>query len=279
MSSTTQTITGRANRPDLLVRHWEPVGEPWASLLIVHGLGEHSGRYEHVGEALANAGIDAHGYDQGGFGGSGGRRAHTDAWSDTEDDLEERLRAVRDTANGRPVALYGHSLGGLIALAYTLGERPGPDLLILSAPGLEDRLPGWKKRLAGVLDHATPTLRVSNGIAREQLVRTPRPGFVYTEDPLVEAASTVHFGALGFATQGRTRELVESLDRLPTPTLVLHGGDDPIVPPSASARLERFDGVTRIVFPGYRHEVHNEAGSPVVDAIVGWMRGQVAGRG
>jgi acylglycerol lipase len=279
MASTTDRIAGRANGPDLLVRHWTPSGEPWASLLIVHGLGEHSGRYEHVGEAFANAGIDAYSYDQRGFGGSGGRRAHTEAWSDTEDDLEARLRAVRQSADGRPVVLYGHSLGGLIALAYTLGERPRPDLLVLSAPGLEDRLPGWKKRLAGVLDRATPTLRVANGIARDQLVRTPRPGFVYTEDPLVEAASTVHLGALGFATQERTRELVDGLHDLPTPTLVLHGGDDPIVPLSASARLERFEGVHRIVFQGYRHEVHNEAGSPVVEAIVDWMRTQVTDRG
>ena len=79
----------------LLLRHWTPDTEPWASLLMVHGLAEHCGRYEHVGAQLARAGIDVHGFDLRGFGGSGGARASIDRWSQFHDDLEERLVAVR----------------------------------------------------------------------------------------------------------------------------------------------------------------------------------------
>jgi alpha-beta hydrolase superfamily lysophospholipase len=278
VSSSMSTISGRAKGPDLLVRHWPAGDGAWASLLIVHGLGEHSGRYEHVGERLAADGVHTHAYDQRGFGGSGGPRAYVDTWEDIFDDLEERLAAARTVAPDLPMVLYGHSLGGLIALSYVLLDRPRPDFLVLSAPGLEDRLPAWKRRLAGVLDRVAPRLLVNNGIAEDQLAADPRSDFVYTEDPLMEDRSTVRFGALGFANQASTRRTLATLDHLPLPTLVIHGADDPIVPVSASALLERFPEVRRVVYPGLRHEVHNEAESRALADIVAWLREQVTDR-
>ncbi len=275
MPSTMTTITGRAKGPDLLVRHWPAGDEAFASLLIVHGLGEHSGRYEHVGERLALDGVHVHAYDQRGFGGSGGPRAYVDTWDDIFDDLEERLGAARSVAPDLPVVLYGHSLGGLIALCYTLLDRPKPDLLVLSAPGLEDRLPAWKRRFARVLDRIVPRLLVNNGIAEDQLAADPRPDFVYEDDPLMENRSTVRFGALGFANQASARRTVQALDHLPVPTLVIHGADDPIVPIAASELLERFPEVRRIVYPGLRHEVHNETDSRALADILAWLREQV----
>jgi alpha-beta hydrolase superfamily lysophospholipase len=268
-------ITGRAKGPDLLVRHWPAGDEAFASLLIVHGLGEHSGRYEHVGERLAADGVHVHAYDQRGFGGSGGPRAHVDTWDEIFDDLEECLAAARSVAPALPVVLYGHSLGGLIALAYTLLERPKPDLLVLSAPGLADRLRAWKRRLAMALDRIAPRLLVNNGIAEDQLAADPRPDFVYEDDPLMENRSTVRFGALGFANQASARRTVQALDHLPVPTLVIHGADDPIVPIAASELLERFPEVRRIVYPGLRHEVHNETDSRALADILAWLREQV----
>ena len=275
MPSTMTTISGRVKGPDLLVRRWSAGEGAWASLLIVHGLGEHSGRYEHVGVRLAADGVHVHAYDQRGFGGSGGRRAYVDTWEDTFDDLEERLAAARTTAPDLPVALYGHSLGGLIALSYALLDRPKPDLLVLSAPGLEDRLPAWKRQMARVLDRVAPKLLVNNGIPEDALAADPRPDFVYTADPLMENRSTVRFAALGFANQASARRSLEALEHLPLPTLVIHGADDPIVPIGASALLERFPEARRIVYPGLRHEVHNETDSRALADILSWLRGQV----
>jgi alpha-beta hydrolase superfamily lysophospholipase len=273
MTSTTAT----ARTPDgidLLTRHWPAVrspGSPRAEILIVHGVGEHSGRYEHVGDALAAAGFDVHSYDQRGFGSSGGRRAWVDTWNTAHADLEARVAELRSAADGRPIVLYGHSLGSLIALGYALSERPRPDLLVLSAPGLDDRLAGWRKALATVLDRLLPDLALDAGIRRPMLAAQPRPGFLYEEDPLVETKVTVHFGALGLAEQARVRHLIERLDHLPVPTLAVHGADDPLVPVSASARLQRFPEVTGIVYPGLRHETHNEASSRTVADVVAWL--------
>jgi acylglycerol lipase len=287
------SILGTATTADgtvLLTRHW-PVdgvesggawaGVPWASVLLVHGLGEHSGRYEHVGERMAAAGLDVHAYDHRGNGGSGGRRGDVERWSQLYDDLAERLVAVRRTAAGiRPVALYGHSLGGLIIAGYCRPEprspdRPRPDLVVLSSPGLDDTLPGWKRRLAGPLARVAPTLAIPNGVDGATISRDPSVSARTVDDPWCLSASTVRFGAAAFREQARVR--AEAAAGLGVPTLVLHGDDDGLVPVDASAAFEGAPQTERRTYPGLRHELHNEPEGPaVVDDIIEWLRGQVA---
>jgi alpha-beta hydrolase superfamily lysophospholipase len=201
------SLIGRAVTTDgteLLTRHW-PAADPWAAVLIVHGLGEQSGRYEHVGEHFAAAGIDTYAYDHRGNGGSSGRRGDIDRWSRYHGDLEERLAAVREAADGRPVVLYAHSMGGLVAAGYLLSDRPRPDLTVLTAPGLDSTLPGWKKRLAPVLARVVPTLSVPNGVRSETLSRDPEVGQRVKADSSNVRTSTARFGAEALAEQARVR--------------------------------------------------------------------------
>ena len=129
------TATHAADGTELLVRHWPTdgvaaggawAGRPWASVMLVHGLGEQSGRYEHVGDQFADAGLETWAFDRRGNGGSGGRRGHVDDWTLLHDDIERELVQVRAASGGRTVVLYGHSLGGLLALGYLLTDRPKP---------------------------------------------------------------------------------------------------------------------------------------------------------
>jgi acylglycerol lipase len=259
-----------ADGTDLLVRHWPAAGRAWASVLLVHGLGEHSGRYEHVGDQMAAAGLNVHAYDHRGAGGSGGRRGHVDRWSQQHDDLEERLRAVRASAAGRPLVLYGHSLGGLIVLGYLLTDRPGPDLAIVSAPALDANLPSWKKALAPILGRIAPTLAVPNGIDGSTLSRDPSVAAKVGADPLAAKASTARFGAEALAEQARVRRDHAGLT---VPTLVLHGLDDGLVPAQASEILASLPNVTRRTYPGLRHELHNEPEGPeIIGEMIGWIR-------
>jgi alpha-beta hydrolase superfamily lysophospholipase len=259
----------------LLVRHWPvPTGEPWAAMLLVHGLAEHCGRYDHVGARLARAGIEAHGFDLRGFGGSGGRRAWVDRWSQLHDDLEERLVAVRSIAPSRPLVLSGHSLGGLIALGYVLDGRSRPDLLILSAPAIGANIPLWQRLLVGSLGKVAPGLLLGNRIDPEGLSCDSSVGEAYAADPLNQHRSTIGFAHAAFREQ---RRVAAALDRLSMPTLVVHGADDPIVPPGASERLEGLPGVIRQVYPGLRHELHNElAGHQVIGDEIDWIRDRVS---
>jgi alpha-beta hydrolase superfamily lysophospholipase len=255
----------------LRIRHW-PVatGDPWASMLLVHGLAEHSGRYEHVGAQLAAAGIDTYAFDLRGFGGSGGPRASVERWSQLHDDLEERLVAVRSIAPSRPLVLYGHSLGGLIALGYVLDGRAQPDLLVLSAPAIGATVPTWQRALVSSLRRVAPGMQLSNRLKGEVLSRDPAVAVMYFTDPLNQHRSTVRFAHAAFAEQ---RRVAAALDRLSIQSLVIHGGADRLVPTASSAVLEGRPGVTRRVYPTLRHESHNEPEGPqVVSDIIGWVR-------
>ena len=259
----------------LLLRHWRVhTGEAWAAMLIVHGLAEHCGRYEHVGSQLADSGIDTHAFDLRGFGGSGGARASVDRWSQLHDDLEERLVGIRSIAPERPLVLFGHSLGGLIALGYVLDGRARPDLLVLSAPAIGARVPLWQRALVSTLRRVRPGMFLSNRLDVNTLSSDTAICDAYLADPLNQHRSTVRFAHAAFDEQ---RRVAASLDRLSIPTLVVHGGSDGLVPAETSSTLEGRHGVSRRVYPGVRHELHNEpAGRQVVADQIDWIRDQVS---
>ena len=278
MGSTTDTATTR-DGIRLLTRHWTAAA-PRAGVLLVHGLGEHSGRWEHVGDQFAAAGLEAFGWDLRGFGASAGERAWIDRWSRFHDDVEDRLAAVRAALPGRPAILYGHSIGGLIALGYcvqdraVLPDRPLPDLLVLSAPGIADDLAAWTHALAPILARIAPHLSLASGIRPEMLSRDPARQEAARTDPLVFSTSTTALGAQAFEEQARVRE---AAGRVSIPTLVIHGLDDPIVPPRSSEPLAALPGVTRRAYAGIRHELHNDPEGPRILAdVIAWIDDRLA---
>jgi alpha-beta hydrolase superfamily lysophospholipase len=273
MASTTERVRA-ADGTDLLVRHWASQStQPWATVFIVHGIAEHSGRYEHVGDRLAAVGAEVVGSDLRGFGASGGPRASLDRWSQLHDDLAELLDAARASAPDCPIAVYAHSMGGLIALGYALSDRPPPDAYVLSAPAIEASIPAWQRLGVRTLSVIAPRATVPNRIDGSVLSRDPSVGERYIADPLTVHATTARFARLAFAEQER---VIAALDRLDVPTLVVHGGDDRLVPTASSERFERLPVVTRRVVPDLRHEVHNEPeGLEVIDEIAAWLRSKL----
>ncbi len=277
----TTTLTTRDGLR-LLVRHWGAEDDPWARTLIVHGLSEHSGRYECVGGWLAGAGIDAYAYDQRGWGGSEGRRGDIARWSELLDDLAEAVAWARAAApTGLPLVLYAHSMGGLVGTDYLTSGRPLPDLAVLSAPGIDSTHGRVLRLIASAAGRVAPTYRPSvvpdHG---DLLCHDPAVGRTFRSDPMAVHDPTARFGALAFAAQ---RDVRARLDRMsatgaafPVPTLVVHGSEDAIVPVAATERLEALPGVTRHVYPGLRHETHHEAdGEKVVADTIAWIRERV----
>jgi alpha-beta hydrolase superfamily lysophospholipase len=269
VTSTTVTIAARNGVP-LLVRAWPATGEPRATVLIVHGLAEHSGRYERTGSILAATGLAVEAFDLQGFGGSGGRRAHIDAWATWLDNVEDRLAVLRASGEGRPVVLLGHSLGGLVALTYAESDRHQPDLLILSSPWLADFLPEWRRTVARVGGLVLPTVSVANGIDGLALSRDPVVGADYRVDPLAHHRTTLGLGRLLVMAQS---DALAHLDRLRIPALVTHGGADPLVPTVSSEVLATLPDIERKVYPNLRHETLNEPEGPAVVADMAvWIR-------
>lgn len=274
MASTVQNARGRQGVP-LLVRRWPAAGEPKAAALIVHGLAEHSGRYDRTASILAASGFEVSAFDLQGFGGSGGRRAFVAEWETWLSDIEDRLADAHSSVGDRPVVLLGHSMGGLVALTYALSERPPPDLLVLSSPWLADHQPEWRRISARILGRLVPTLSVANGFDGSTLSRDPQVGVDYLADPLAHHRTTAGLGRQVLAAQKRA---LASLDRLRTPTLVTHGGADPLVPTASTEILGGLPAVDRKVYPDLRHETLNEPEGPQVAAdICAWIGAHLEG--
>jgi acylglycerol lipase len=249
-----------------LVRDWEPQATPRGFIVLVHGLAEHSGRYERIGSLLADAGFHVRAFDLIGAGGSGGRRWHIDDWSRYHGQIEPHVEWAR--GYGKPVILMGHSLGGAIALGYLLSDLTQPDLAVLSAPALAGG-DGWQKALIPVFGKVAPTLSLPNPVKGEHLSRDPTVADAYFADPLVVTKATLGFGAAALAEIDRLNEESENLD---VATLVIHGGDDRLVPTWCTESLGHLGCVQRKVYDGLRHETMNEPEGPeVVADIVAWI--------
>ena len=268
----TSSITSADGTP-LLVRRWSAGSDRWAQMLLVHGLAEHSGRYERTGGLLAEAGIDVTAFDLRGHGGSGGRRGDVERWTDYLDDIAVRLAAVRAEADGRPVVLFAHSFGGLISTDYVLSGRPaaGP----AGAVGARAR-----RRLAALAAHrrsADCPDRCRRSRSRIRGARRPclairRWGGWCSWTLAVPIGRLLRLGAFGFAAQERVRS---RLATLAVPTLVFHGSDDRLVPPTATRAFRRAAWRHPARVPGASARDAQRAGGPAG----GRRRHRVAARG
>jgi alpha-beta hydrolase superfamily lysophospholipase len=265
----TETVTRTApDGTELFTRITTP-DSPRATVVLVHGIAEHGGRYDHVVEQYGEAGLAVRVTDLRGFGRSSGARGFVEAFDVYADDLAGDVEAARSA--GAPVVLHGHSMGGLISLRYALSDRPAPDLLVLSAPALTADVPRIKRGAAHVLSRLMPRFSLPNDLKGSQLARDPAVGEAYFADELVHPRTTARLGSELFKAMKSARPAAPSLA---VPTLVLHGAADTIVPPSASASLGAVPGVERVLMPDLRHEVHNE-GPEAVDTAIGWIEEQL----
>lgn len=250
-----------------LRRRWE-AEDPWASLLIVHGLAEHSGRYRNVGARLAASGIDTHAFDLMGFGASGGTRADIAHWHTYLFQLSDNLARLLD--RGLPRVVLGHSVGGLLTIDYAMSRHRQPDLVVLNAPAVDAVVPAWKRRASPILAGLVPTLTLANPIDPHQIFVDPATVAGYLADPLLERRTTVRLGAHLLNTMDR---VTASVDRFTAPCLLTHGADDTLVPPATSVALGRLPNVERRLYPGARHaSLQEPAGGMILDDIVAWIR-------
>ncbi|MCP5030719.1 MAG: alpha/beta hydrolase [Actinomycetia bacterium] len=254
-----------------MCRRWRPGDDDpkpaRSAMLIVHGIGEHSGRYDHVGRFLAERGHDVVAIDNRGHGQSSGRRGHLDSFSQFLDDVEDQVIQRREL--GLPVVLFGHSLGGLISATYLVEGRPAPDLLVLSAPALGATVPGWQRLIAPILSRVAPRVFVRSDLDAALLSNDLEVQEAYRSDPLRVKGATARLGNEIFTTMASTRA---RLDAITIPTYVLHGSEDSLVPPEVSRPLADQSNVTYRLWPGLRHECHNEPATPEVLAeLAEWL--------
>ena len=249
----------------LHTEHWAPDASPRGTALLVHGLGEHIGRYPHVIARLRADGWAVWGYDQRGHGRSPGRRGAIAAADSLLADLGAMIAEVRRADPG-PLLLLGHSLGGLVVARYVaegLAVRPAPwwqpvQALVMSSPALDPGMSAGQKRLLAVLGALAPWLAVGNGLDPAWISRDPAVVQAYIADPRVHDRVTprlvrwiVDAGAL----------VRERAARWQTPTLLMWAGADRCVAPAGSAAFAAAAPATVLtsqVFTTLYHEIFNE---------------------
>ena len=260
----------------LALRDW-PLADATAmhaQVLIVHGLGEHSGRYEHVAQQLNGWGYAVRSFDLWGHGLSDGERGSMRDEHALLDDLAAVVDQTRKAmAPGQSLVLLGHSLGGLLAARFvSLRMRP-IDALVLSSPALDPGLNAFQKLLLATLPGIAPNLRVGNGLQVKYLSHDPAVVAAYQADPLVHDRISARL-ALFIAQAGR--EVLATAPQWSTPTLLLFAGQDKLVSPQGSRdflKLAPGAMVQSLCFEALFHEIFNEAeAGGVFAALQQWLQ-------
>lgn len=259
-------------------RSWSPDdGTARALIVLVHGLGEHSGRYDHVVARLVGEGYAVHALDHRGHGRSDGPRALIEDMDDAVADLDTLVDMAVAAQPGLPVFMLGHSMGGLLGLRYALAHQDRLAGLILSAALAQlDAVPKPLELVGRALSVIAPRAPLI-AIDATLVSRDPAVVEAYRSDPLV------HHGKVPART---AVQLADTVQRFPTtvgaitvPTLILYGTADGLAPPAGSVMLgERLGAADTTVtaYDGLFHEILNEPERETVLAdIVGWLGARV----
>jgi len=255
---------------------WQAPDFSRGTVLIVHGLAEHMGRYDHVAKALSGAGFSVSGVELRGHGDSDGKQGHVDTWSQYTDDLKAAVAAL-----GEDVVLVGHSMGGLVALAAIL-DGLKVRAIALSNPllGVAVQAPAIKVAAAGWLSKLLPTLPMSNELDVNEISRDPDVVARYEADDKVFSKITPRWYTEMMASIERVQGSAATFD---LPLLLQQGDGDRITNVGdATAFFERWghQDKKRVVYPGLFHEIFNEPEKEQVFAELGqWLQGQTGLQG
>ena len=249
-----------------------------AARAVVHGIGEHGGRYEPLAVWFTDRGFSVHTFDLRGHGHSEGTRGHIDSWDQYRDDLAAFIARVRTAEEGLPVFGIAHSMGGLIALEFCLHQfaRAGEtnlDGLVVSAPAVgKIGVAAWRMAIARALSLILPRFSLRTRIGAEFLSRDPEAVRQMRTDPLAHGRGSAR---LGTEIVGAIRRVHAEAGRIRLPLLVIHGTRDEIADPEASRaffdRVEHEDKDYRAYDGGY-HELFNDTiREQVLEDVAAWI--------
>jgi alpha-beta hydrolase superfamily lysophospholipase len=255
--------------------HWRswPAASPKAVVAVVHGLGEHSGRYAHLAEALNCMGFACWAVDLRGMGRSDGRRGHVDRWQQWVDDCSAFHDMVRERSGELEVVPLGHSFGGVVVASAVLGGAVRPRRFVLSNPAFRPavRVPGWKLLMGRATSGLVPTVTLGNEVDPRLLSRDPAVAAEYAGDALVhDRISSRLFTEWVAASQAALHRAGD----LGVPCLLIVSDEDRIIDPEGSLEFARRAGgrVKVVRYPGRYHEPFNDLDAEEVFAdLAAWL--------
>ena len=241
----------------IFAQAWTPQ-QVRGAVVLVHGLGEHSTRYTHVARACNDRGLAMVAFDLPGHGRSEGKRGHSN-YDNIAAEIDRLLAETRQRYPGKPIFLYGHSMGASLVLYYTLKKKPMLQGIIATSPGLTIQEVSKTKVLSGKLLHKLyPSFLVKSGLNPNHISRDTTVVSAYQKDPLVHDSISV---ALGWDLLYKPAWILEHAAQLHMPLLLVHGSADQICLSSGSqafAARAPADLVTYQCWEGLYHETHND---------------------
>jgi alpha-beta hydrolase superfamily lysophospholipase len=248
---------------------------------LVHGMGEHSGRYDHVARMLTEEGYVVWAFDQYGHGRTAGKRGHVPKYEDLLTGPERLLDEARNRYPEVPVFLYGHSMGGNVTLNYLLRRRPAVAGAVVTGPWLKLAFdpPPVSVIVGRMLEKVYPHFSNHRPLVVERLTSDPEIARRISEDQLGHGHITAGFF---FGVQRAGLWALRHADLLRTPLLLMHGGNDKVTSTAASRAFAEQAGplCTFMEWPGYLHELHNESGREAVFSVLrDWLSSRVDGSG
>ncbi|MBU1078799.1 MAG: lysophospholipase [Spirochaetes bacterium] len=259
----------------LYFQGWEPDRRKKGVICLVHGIGEHSGRYEHLAERLVKDHFALISFDLRGHGNSEGQKGYIPSYNAVMKDISLLIKEAKKRYPGLSLFLYGHSLGGSLVLYYILTNENGLKGVIATDPdlGLAFEPPKWKKFMARALNRIYPSLSMATGLNTDHLCKNPEVVRKYLNDPLVHDRITPR---LFVEMQDAAKWVVKHGADVNIPVLVMHGARDHIT--SSEKSREFADKVkkelsTYKLWQGCFHEIHNEPEkNEVFNYTIKWIK-------
>lgn len=271
MSKTFQLTT--SDQLQLSGEYQIPTAALKGAIIILHGMGEHFGRYKHVCDFMNSIGYATIGMDHRGHGKSEGKRGHTPSYDQLMNDIDLLVKKAHELFDGLPMILYGHSMGGNLAANYTIRKQPQLKGLILTDPYFKLAFdpPAWKVKLGKISAGIIPTLTQPTGLEVTALSRDEAVVQAYVNDPLVHdkitSAFFVHVHTAGTYA-------IDHADKISIKTLAMHGTADRLtsIEGTKSFAAKNPNMVTLKIWEGFYHEIHNEPEKQqVFDYMAQWL--------
>lgn len=247
---------------------------PQALILILHGLGEHKGRYDTLIKEMAQHRLCAYVPDLIGHGKSSGRRGHM-TFREMFSALDQLVLTMKSNHPGTPLGIFGHSMGGLLCIRY-LQERSG---LFFAGCASSSALTVSEEKEKRILKNRSlvkflPFLTIENGLKSKDLSRNPSIVKAYDEDPLVHSKISL---ALAWDIYVSGKDAIQQAGAIDLPLMLIHGSCDKIIPPGGTEQffdLVNHERKAKIIYDGAFHEVFfdPEFGDRMRNDIIGWFR-------
>jgi len=258
---------------EMFAQGWEPAHRPKGVVVLIHGIGEHSGRYAHLARYLTASGYVMLAFDQRGHGGSMGKRGHTPSYDALMGDIDDFLSETNYRYSGIPCVIYGHSFGGNLVLNYVLRRRPNLAGVVATCPWIKLAFepPAIKVVLGKIFNRIWPSFSQKTQLDTTALSKDVNVINAYKRDGLVHDQITAR---LYMEVYNAGIWLLGHSSRFYLPLLIMQGSDDRIVSPQATREFAQGvpNNCTFKLWDGLKHEIHNEPEKKrVFEYVVSWL--------